>query len=136
MQVAVSTVSNLERRIEISVPAAQVSSEFENRLKQVARNARLKGFRPGKAPMPVVRQQYGDQVRSELLGDLFRQSPRHLAEQRAHFSLLINQHPPRIIVTAQMPLTAGHLLFTSSGSSQTLRVATIAAEQLIPTITL
>ena len=74
MQVAVSTVSNLERRIEISVPAAQVSSEFENRLKQVARNARLKGFRPGKAPMPVVRQQYGDQVRSELLGDLFRQS--------------------------------------------------------------
>lgn len=74
MQVAVSTVSNLERRIEVSVPAAQVSSEFENRLKQVARNARLKGFRPGKAPMPVVRQQYGDQVRSELLGDLFRQS--------------------------------------------------------------
>ncbi len=74
MQVAVSTVSNLERRIEISVPAAQVSSEFENRLKQVARNARLKGFRPGKAPMPVVRQQYGEQVRSELLGDLFRQS--------------------------------------------------------------
>ena len=52
MQVGVSTVSNLERRIEISVPAAQVSSEFENRLKQVARNARLKGFRPGKAPMP------------------------------------------------------------------------------------
>ena len=74
MQVAVSTVSNLERRIEVSVPAAQVSSEFENRIKQVARNARLKGFRPGKAPMPVVRQQYGDQVRSELLGDLFRQS--------------------------------------------------------------
>ena len=74
MQVAVSTVSNLERRIEVSVPAAQVSSEFENRLKQVARNARLKGFRPGKAPMPVVRQQYGDQIRSELLGDLFRQS--------------------------------------------------------------
>ena len=74
MQVAVSTVSNLERRIEISVPAAEVSSEFENRLKQVARNARLKGFRPGKAPMPVVRQQYGDQIRSELLGDLFRQS--------------------------------------------------------------
>ena len=74
MQVAVSTVSNFERRIEVSVPAAQVSSEFENRLKQVARNARLKGFRPGKAPMPVVRQQYGDQVRSELLGDLFRQS--------------------------------------------------------------
>jgi len=74
MQVAVSTVSNLERRIEISVPAERVSNEFETRLKQVARNARLKGFRPGKAPMPVVRQQFGDQVRSELLGDLFRQS--------------------------------------------------------------
>jgi len=74
MQVAVSTVSNLERRIEISVPADRVSSEFESRLKNVARSARLKGFRPGKAPMPVVRQQFGDQVRSELLGDLFRQS--------------------------------------------------------------
>ena len=74
MQVAVSTVSDLERRIEISVPAERVSNEFETRLKQVARNARLRGFRPGKAPMPVVRQQFGDQVRSELLGDLFRQS--------------------------------------------------------------
>lgn len=82
MQVAVSTVSNLERRIEISLPAERVTNEFESRLKSVARSARLKGFRPGKAPMPVVRQQFGDKVRTELLGDLFRQSYAEAIQQK------------------------------------------------------
>jgi trigger factor len=74
MQVSVSTVSGLERRIEVSVPAARVAAEIESRFKTLARTARLKGFRPGKAPMPVVRQQFGAQVQSEVVGDLLRDS--------------------------------------------------------------
>lgn len=74
MQVSVSTVSGLERRIEVSIPAARVASEIEARFKNLARTARLKGFRPGKAPMPVVRQQFGSQVQSEVVGDLLRDS--------------------------------------------------------------
>jgi len=72
MQVSVSTVSGLERRLEVAVPADRLTGEIESRLKQLARTARLKGFRPGKAPMPVVRQQFSQQVKSEVVGDLLR----------------------------------------------------------------
>jgi trigger factor len=51
-----------------------VAAEIESRFKTLARTARLKGFRPGKAPMPVVRQQFGAQVQSEVVGDLLRDS--------------------------------------------------------------
>ena len=74
MQVSVSTVSGLERRLEVAVPADRVSGEIETRLRQIARTARLKGFRPGKAPLPVVRQQFSQQVQSEVVGDLLRES--------------------------------------------------------------
>lgn len=74
MQVSVSTVAGLERRIEVAVPAERLSGEIETRLRQIARTARLKGFRPGKAPLPVVRQQFAQQVQSEVVGDLLRET--------------------------------------------------------------
>jgi len=74
MQVLVTTVSGLERRLEVAVPADRLTSEIERRLKQLARTARLKGFRPGKAPIPVVRQQFSQQVQSEVVGDLLRET--------------------------------------------------------------
>ena len=74
MQVTVRTVSGLERRLEVAVPADRVSHEIETRLQQIARTARLKGFRPGKAPMLVVRQQFSSQVRSEVFAELLRGS--------------------------------------------------------------
>jgi trigger factor len=70
----VSTVAGLERRIEVAVPAERLSGEIETRLRQIARTARLKGFRPGKAPLPVVRQQFAQQVQSEVVGDLLRET--------------------------------------------------------------
>ncbi|NBU24824.1 MAG: trigger factor [Gammaproteobacteria bacterium] len=74
MQVSVSTVAGLERRIEVAVPAERVAGEIESRLKQLAKTARLKGFRPGKAPLAVVRQQFASQVQTEVVGDLLRES--------------------------------------------------------------
>jgi trigger factor len=67
-------VAGLERRLEVAVPAERVAAEIENRFKDIARTARLKGFRPGKAPLAVVRQQYASQVQSEVVGDLLRDS--------------------------------------------------------------
>ncbi len=74
MQVSLSTRGALERRLEVAVPADEVHQEFEQRLKKVARSARLKGFRPGKAPMPVVRKQFGEQVHAEVVDHLIRSS--------------------------------------------------------------
>jgi trigger factor len=73
MQVSV-TASGLERRLEVAVPADQVEREVEQRLKRLSRTARLKGFRPGKAPFAVVRQHFGEQVHAEVVGELMRSS--------------------------------------------------------------
>jgi trigger factor len=74
MQVSLTATGGLERRLEVAVPAQAVTSEIETRLQQLARTARLKGFRQGKVPMPMVRKQFGDQVRAEVVNDLMRKS--------------------------------------------------------------
>lgn len=74
MQVSVETTGGLERRIEVSVPKEQIEQAVDERLKRVSRTAKLKGFRPGKAPIKVIRQQFGAQVRQEVLGDLMQSS--------------------------------------------------------------
>ncbi|MGH8323705.1 MAG: trigger factor, partial [Steroidobacteraceae bacterium] len=74
MQVSLSATGGLERRLEVAVPAIEIASEVEQRLKQLSRTARLKGFRPGKAPFAVVRKQFGEQVHTEVVSDLMRSS--------------------------------------------------------------
>jgi len=70
MQVSIESTGALERRMEVQVPAARVEKAVDERLQQLSRTVRLKGFRPGKVPVKVVRQQFGQQVRQEVLGDV------------------------------------------------------------------
>ena len=74
MMVSVETLPGLERRIEVSVPASRVRQQVDARLLKVSRTARIKGFRPGKAPIHVVRKHYGPQVREEVVSDLIRET--------------------------------------------------------------
>jgi len=62
-------LSALERRLQMSVPLEHIERETGERLKKMARNVKMPGFRPGKVPMKVLAQTYGPQVRSEVLGD-------------------------------------------------------------------
>jgi len=64
--VSVETVSNLERRMTIKVPLAPLEGQIRQRLQQISRTAKFAGFRPGKAPIGLVNQHYGDQVRDEI----------------------------------------------------------------------
>jgi trigger factor len=72
MQVSVETTGALERRMEVQVPAERVEKAVDERLQKLSRTVRLKGFRPGKVPVKVVRQQFGQQVRQEVLGDVMQ----------------------------------------------------------------
>ena len=63
MNVSVENLSNLERRVNVSLPITQIDSEVDERLKKLARTVKLHGFRPGKVPFRLVAQQYGPQVR-------------------------------------------------------------------------
>ena len=74
MQVSLTATGGLERRLEVAIPAAEIDGEVAQRLNKISRTARLKGFRPGKAPIAVIRQQYGDQVHGEVINDLMRSS--------------------------------------------------------------
>ncbi len=74
MQVSLTATGGLERRLEVAIPAAEIDGEVTQRLTRISRTARLKGFRPGKAPIAVIRQQYGEQVHGEVVTDLMRSS--------------------------------------------------------------
>ena len=69
MAANVESLGTLERRLQMSVPMTQLEREVDERLKKLARNAKMPGFRPGKVPMKLVEQTYGAQVRNEVTGD-------------------------------------------------------------------
>jgi len=74
MQVSVESVGKLERRMQVQVPAERVAAQIAARLQSISRTARLNGFRPGKAPLKVIRQQFGAQVHREVIGELLQSS--------------------------------------------------------------
>ena len=74
MEASFETLAGLERRLKFSVPAARINSEVQSRLKRLARDARMPGFRPGKVPFRILQQQYGGQVFQEVLGDTLQKS--------------------------------------------------------------
>lgn len=73
MQVSVESVGNLERRMTLRVPTEHVESRIGGRLREIARSATIKGFRPGKVPAKVIEQRYGAQVRGEVVDELLQQ---------------------------------------------------------------
>ena len=73
MQVSVESLGTLERRMTFSLPAERLETQVGGRLREIARGARIKGFRPGKVPAKVIEQRFGPQVRAEVLDGLLRE---------------------------------------------------------------
>jgi trigger factor len=69
MQQTMDTPGALERKIDLTVPAATVEKEVQTRLAKLARNVKMPGFRPGKVPMKMIAATYGAQVQAEVLND-------------------------------------------------------------------
>jgi trigger factor len=74
MQANLENLGTLERRLSVIVPMADIDREIDTRLKKLSRTVKMHGFRPGKVPLKVVAQQYGPQVRQEVLGDALQRS--------------------------------------------------------------
>ncbi|MGZ8187268.1 MAG: trigger factor [Methylosarcina sp.] len=72
MQVSVEKTSELSRKMTVSVSEDVVQEKMAERLKSLAREIKIDGFRPGKVPAHVVKKMYGDKVRSEVTGDLIQ----------------------------------------------------------------
>jgi trigger factor len=69
MEATTAQANELERRIDLSIAIANVEKEMEQRLKRMGKNIKMSGFRPGKVPFSIVKQQYGDQARHEVLSE-------------------------------------------------------------------
>ncbi len=69
MEATTVQANELERRVELSIAIANVEKEMEQRLKRMGKNMKMPGFRPGKVPFNIVKQQYGDQARHEVLAE-------------------------------------------------------------------
>ena len=74
MQVTIENSDTLERRLKVEVPEEQIRTQIQQKLAELARSVRVDGFRPGKAPLPVVARQYGERVRGDVLSELLRTS--------------------------------------------------------------
>ena len=74
MQVSVQTLNGLERQITVAVPAEKIETEIKTRLNSLSKRARISGFRPGKAPLHVIKQHYGDKVQQEVTGEVLESS--------------------------------------------------------------
>ena len=70
MQVSVETLKGLERKVTVSVPTEKVEEEVSLRLRNLARKAKVAGFRPGKVPMHIVTSRFSDGVREEVAREM------------------------------------------------------------------
>ena len=74
MQNTVETLGDLTRRVSVAVPVADIEGEVQKRLARLARTVKMAGFRPGKAPLRLLDQQYGPQVRSDVISERVQSS--------------------------------------------------------------
>ncbi|USD36649.1 MULTISPECIES: trigger factor [Ferrimonas] len=73
MQVSFETLEGLERRLTITVEAAEFEPKVTEKMKAEAKRVRLDGFRPGKVPVSVFKKRYGAAIRQETMGELMQQ---------------------------------------------------------------
>ena len=74
VELTVEKTASAVAKINFSVPADELRSEIERRLRHVSRNVRMKGFRPGKVPLKVIEKAYGEGVREEVVGEFVNQA--------------------------------------------------------------
>jgi len=83
MQVSVENTSAIEKLLKIQVPAEEVNKQIDSRLREIGKQVRLKGFRPGRIPFSVLRQRYGPQAKAEVIQQTAQTSLQQAIEQES-----------------------------------------------------
>lgn len=82
MQVTETLSEGLKRGFTVVVPAADIEARRTSRLADLSKTIQVPGFRPGKVPMPVVRQRYGKAVTAEVLEQSVSEATQKVFEER------------------------------------------------------
>ena len=109
MQSTLETVDQLTRRLNVAVPLATIEGEVSKRLARLAKTVKVPGFRPGHVPMKMVAQQYGPQVRSDVISDAVQSSFNDAVREQ---NLRVAGYP-RIEPKADGDTSAGALEFSA-----------------------
>src|SRR6266436_3116830 len=96
MQVTETSAEGLKREFKITVPASEVEEQITRRLGEIGRSVRIPGFRPGKVPMPMLRQRFGSAVRGEVLESTVQDSSAEAIRERNLRPAL----PPKVEIVA------------------------------------
>jgi len=83
MQVSVESNSTVEKRLTIQIPAEEVNQKVDARLRELGKQVRLKGFRPGRIPFSVMKQRFGAQAKAEVIQQATQESVREAIEQES-----------------------------------------------------
>jgi trigger factor len=110
-------INPLERRLDLALAAADLDKDIDQRLKRIGKNVKMAGFRPGKVPASIVKQQYGDQARHEALNEALQQA--------------FNE-----AVKAQQLHVAGHPNIEPKTSENTTQIEFLAVFEVYPEIKL
>ena len=82
MKVEIKELDQLQREVSIEIPAETVNEKMEEKFVEVRQKADLKGFRPGKAPMNVIKQTYSNEVKADVLDELLKETyPKAIKEK-------------------------------------------------------
>jgi trigger factor len=82
MKINVNVVSPVQRKIEVELPPEAVREEFARVYGNLVKKAKIRGFRPGKVPRPVLEGIYGEEVRGEVRSRLVESSLQELFREQ------------------------------------------------------
>jgi trigger factor len=74
MQVSVENTGGLERKLTVQIPGDEIQDKVNQKLRELSKQVRIKGFRPGRVPMSVVKQRYGKQTRQDIVNETIQAS--------------------------------------------------------------
>lgn len=90
MSATIETLEKLERKLVVTVKWDDINAEFDKRLKQTAKKAKIDGFRPGHAPVKMVAQMYGASIQNDVLNDLAQNEfNKEIIEQKIRIAQLL-----------------------------------------------
>ncbi len=85
IKTTVKKINDCKREIELVIPPDEVMKEFDQAVKQFANRAKIKGFRPGKAPGHIVKQMYLPEIRESVVNSL---APKALNKELKEHNLI------------------------------------------------
>ncbi len=108
MQVSLENSGGLERRLNVHVPEAEILEKVETKLRELCKQVTIKGFRPGRVPMSVVKQRFGKQVRQDIVNETVQASLQQAIqdEELRPASMPRLDTPPEDLLSGDLEFTA------------------------------